>query len=78
MRESDCFLVAVRSLKRIGRLAVPALIESLQHRDALIRSEAATALGEIRDASAVSSLNEALKDENEGVRRAASEALAKF
>jgi HEAT repeat protein len=55
-------------LIKIGRPAVPALIEATAHEDAFARSWAAAALGSIADPAAVPALTGLLKDQNSLVR----------
>jgi len=58
------------------RAAVPGLIELLKHENPTIRGDAASALGMIKDETAVSALESCLKDGHPGVREAAHDALA--
>jgi len=66
---------AVRALVAIGDTAMPALVRALRHGQPTIRLGAAYVLGSLGDASVVASLVEILEDPDEGVRRAAAEAL---
>jgi HEAT repeat protein len=70
---------AVQAIGRIGREAVPALIEGLRHEKEQVRRGAAEALGRMGpDArSAVAALLRLSRDENEQVRTSALEALRK-
>lgn len=54
---------------------VVGLIEALGHKDWVVRSNAARALGRIGDVGAVEPLIDAMKDDNEQVKDAAGEAL---
>ena len=55
--------------------AVPGLIELLKHENPTIRGDAASALGIIKDSSAVDALQACLRDTHAGVREAARDAL---
>lgn len=61
---------AAFSLSRIGKSAVPLLIEKLKDKDGEIRALAAEALGYTKDRRAVAALLGALKDDKEVVVRA--------
>lgn len=63
------------ALVHIGRPAVPALIATLRDDNSHARWQAVEALAEIRDPTAAEELVHALKDEDLGVRWAASRAL---
>lgn len=67
-------------LKKLGLLAIPALKESLNSPDRLIRVFVAEALGELGSASkdAVPALIRALKDDDQQVRENAAESLGKI
>ncbi len=66
----------IATLIQIGKPATPSLAVALRtSRDPRIRAGAALALGGINDPAAVDALNEALSDDEEGVRLAAGEAL---
>jgi len=54
------------------------LIKSLEEKSREIRSEAASALGEISDKSTLSALKNLLKDKNKNLRRKAREAIAEI
>ncbi len=71
---------ALNVLIKIGKPAVPALIEALQDQSNPFtrRWEAAKALGVIKDEGAVEPLIKAMSDENEVVRRVTAEALGKL
>ena len=58
--------------------AVPGLIELLTHENPTIRGDVASALGMIKDASAVNALQACLKDAHPGVREAAEDALSEI
>ncbi len=76
--DQDVRRSAARSLGDIGRsakAAVPALGKALQDKDATVRQAAAYALGRIGDPAAKPFLEAAKKDSNEGVKRAAKDAL---
>jgi HEAT repeat protein len=79
-REKTVHDQAVQAIGRIGREAVPALIEGLRHQKDHVRRGAAEALGrkgpDARDA--VAALLRASRDENEQVRTSAMEALKKI
>jgi len=66
---------AVRALVRLGRRAVPALLEALQQDEWAIRRYAATVFTEAPDARAIPLLCEALSDVDWEVRREAARAL---
>lgn len=70
--------IAADSLQRIGKPAVPALIEALTHRDAQTRGLAARALAHIKDTSSVPALFNALEDESAIVQYWADEALERM
>ncbi len=71
-------LKAVDALSRLGKGAVPALIEALEKGLWYVRECAALALGKIGDLRALEPLSERLRDENVGVRQAAASALTKL
>jgi HEAT repeat protein len=76
--DKDVRRAAARSLGDIGRAAkpaVPALGKSLKDADATVRQASAYALGRIGDPAAKPYLEAARKDTNEGVKRAAKDAL---
>jgi hypothetical protein len=62
-------------LEKIGRPAVPALLEALRSRSERVRWEAAKALGEIADPRSAPALVKALEDEKAAVRWLAATAL---
>jgi HEAT repeat protein len=66
---------AAEALGRAGAAAVPALIGTLKDKDPAVRATAARSLGNIGDERAKEPLRAAAKDENEGVRLAATQAL---
>jgi uncharacterized protein (DUF302 family) len=66
------------SLVKIGKPAVPQLVEALKRGSHWLRWEATKALGEIGDATAAPALVEALKDEEFDVRWLAAEGLIKM
>jgi hypothetical protein len=71
---------AARALGGLGadaRAAIPVLLESLRDREAIVRYDAAKALEKMGDA-AKDALAQALQDDDEVVRRIASEALARI
>jgi hypothetical protein len=72
--------VAAAALGRIGRPAVPSLVQALGHRDSEVRMQAALVLARIGpDAfDAVPELTALLDDESEGVRKAAARALGQI
>jgi HEAT repeat protein len=57
------------------RSAVPGVIELLRHENPTVRGDAASALGIIRDPSAVGALRVCLHDVHPGVREVARDAL---
>jgi len=67
-----------KSLIKIGKPAVPALIDLLAAKEWAARENASEILGEIGDDRAVPALIGALKDELRGVRMKAAEALGKI
>ena len=60
------------------RAAIPGLVELLKHENPTIRGDVASALGIIKDTSAVDALQACLRDTHPGVREAASDALAEI
>lgn len=72
--------VAAMALGRIGKPAVPSLIQALRHRDTEVRRQAALVLARIgpEAADAVPELTEALDDPHETVRKAAGRALGQI
>lgn len=76
--DKDVRRSAARSLGDIGRpakAAVPSLGKALKDGDAAVRQAAAYALGRIGDPAAKPFLEAAKKDTNDGVKRAAKDAL---
>lgn len=74
-------LAAVMAFGEIGppaRPAIPELVNCLKHTDLSLRQHTAMALGNIGAADALPALTEALKDEHQDVRQAATEALQKI
>jgi HEAT repeat protein len=69
---------AALALSRIGKPAVPALIEGLASKDSNIRRWSAWTLGKIKDERAARYLINALNDEDGGVQFAAEIALAEM
>jgi hypothetical protein len=71
---------AASALGRIGRAAVPSLIQTLGHRDAQVRRQAALVLARIGPdaADAVPELTALLDDPEQGVRKAAARALGQI
>jgi len=67
---------AVRHLVRLGEQSVPGFVERLESPDAVVRLQAAWALGQIGSQSAVEPLVEALRDPEPNVRFEGAEALA--
>jgi hypothetical protein len=80
MRESTEQETAAAALARIGRAAVPSLIQTLGHRDADVRRQAALVLAKIGPdaADAVPELTDLLDDSEENVRKAAARALGQI
>lgn len=60
------------------RSAVPGIIGLLSHENPTIRGDAASALGTIRDRSAIDAVRARLTDSHPGVREAAADALAEM
>jgi len=70
---------AIQYLVKIGGLAIDQLTDALEHKNQLIRSGAAEALGMIGGETAIKSLINALKkEENKLVRDQIERVLAKF
>ncbi len=69
---------ARHTLVAMGKPAVPSLIKALKNKKALIRWEAAKALGEIGDPETAPVLVEALEDDDFDVRWLAAEGLIKM
>ncbi len=68
---------AVQSIVKIGKPAVPSMINCLDNPDSIVRRKACDALGLMDDTRAVEPLNKMLKDSNRHVRRRAANALIK-
>ncbi|MHC4544128.1 MAG: HEAT repeat domain-containing protein [Planctomycetota bacterium] len=66
-RGADVFVLAIT---KIGKAAVPAVINGLSHVDAVVRVRAATSLGKMRDSRAVKHLIRSLSDPDKRVARA--------
>ena len=60
------------------RSAVPGLIKLLKHENPTIRGDVASALGMIKDQSAIAALEACSMDSHPGVREAASDALSEI
>jgi HEAT repeat protein len=72
-------LLAVRKLREVpGESSVKLLIEALKDSEPAVRSEAAAALGSMKDGSAINPLIEALKDSAVGMQEAAIQALQRI
>ena len=69
---------SAEALSAIGEIAVPELIDALEHKEVRIRKGAAYALGNIKDKRAVEPLIKLLRDRNKYVRRSAVSALGKI
>ena len=80
MREPTEQETAAAALGRIGRAAVPSLIQTLGHQDAGVRRQAALVLARIGPDSvdAVPELTNLLDDPEEDVRKAAARALGQI
>jgi len=70
--------LAAWHLAHAGKDALPALLDALKHKDAVVRYWAAVGLGNAGDKAAVEPLRAALKDESGDVRVAAAEALVRL
>jgi HEAT repeat protein len=78
LRDDEAFL-RVQATEVLGRLrVVTALVESLQDKHHAVRTEAASWLGHVGDASYIPTLLKALKDPYPGVGKAAAAALQKI
>jgi HEAT repeat protein len=77
LAEPSAFMgrTAADSLERIGKPAVPSLIEALKNRNAQVRGLAARALAHIKDTSAIPALFAALEDDSAIVQHWADEGL---
>lgn len=78
LKDKDIRGSAIEALVKIGKPAVPALIEALKNENKDVRWIAATALGDRGDASAIPTLIEALEEEKHWVRQITIEALVKI
>jgi HEAT repeat protein len=78
LRDKDCGCTAANALARIGKPSVESLCAALKDDSAIARRNAATALGKIKDTSAVEPLIATLKDEDLIVRRNAAAALGQI
>jgi len=80
MRDQTEQETAAAALARIGRAAVPSLIQTLGHRDADVRRQAALVLARIGPdaADAVPELTNLLDDTEQDVRKAAARALGQI
>lgn len=80
MRELSEQETAAAALGRIGRAAVPSLIQTLGHRDADVRRQAALVLARIgpEASDAVPELTDLLDDPERDVRKAAARALGQI
>lgn len=74
-RGGDIFVYAII---KIGKTAVPALIDGLSHVDVLARARAATSLGKMRDKRAVKPLIRSLSDPDKRVVGAAVSSLGRL
>lgn len=66
------------SLFAVGKLAIPSLLQALDSPDSKLRAEAALVLGALKASVAREKLASLLKDENQRVREAASQALSRL
>jgi len=64
--------------EKYRQIAIDILIESLESKDIDVRTVAVVILGEFRDQKAVKPLRKILKDEEEGIQEAVTEALKKI
>ncbi len=69
-------LTARRSLVDMGAVGVPALVEALQSHDRRLRWEAAKALSEVCDPSAITPLLDAMLDDDPEIRWLAADGIA--
>ena len=67
---------AREALIRIGKPAVPALLDTLKHKDKFVRREAVEALGDIKDPRVIQPLIHMLEDQEKTVRKATAWALS--
>lgn len=70
--------LAAGHLAQAGQEAAPALVEALQHADAVVRYWAAVGLGLVGEKAASEPLRAALKDDSGDVQVAAAEALVRL
>jgi len=73
--DPDVSLGAARNLGKIGKPAVPVLMELLGDSNPMVRGPAAFTLGEMGEKKARSRIRKLLKDKDDRVRGSASEAL---
>jgi HEAT repeat protein len=76
MNQTEFAITSGLPLCRIGRAAVPALIEGLESVSTLVRREAALALKTIGDRDAIPALERRCHDDDQGVAQAAADAVA--
>lgn len=69
---------AAENLVKLGRIAVPKLIETLKESDLALKGQVIFLLGRIRDKEAAPIIMETLKDENAYIRRNSAESLGKI
>jgi len=69
---------AAEDLAKLGKLAVPDLIEALKDASVGLKGQVVFLLGRIGDKQAVSSLTQALKDDNAYIKANSAEALGKI
>jgi aconitase B len=78
LKDEKCGSTAANALAKIGQPSVAPLCTALKDDSPVARRNAATALGKIKDSSAVKPLIAALNDENPIVRRNAAKALGEI
>jgi HEAT repeat protein len=78
LKDDKCGNTAANALAKIGQPSVVPLCAALKDNSPVARRNAATALGKIKDSSAVKPLIAALNDENPIVRRNAAKALGEI
>jgi HEAT repeat protein len=66
---------AAQALEKIGKPAIPHLINTLKEKDPLVRSMVCEVLGKIQDKKSLKPLKKMLKDDDWGVRVAARDAI---
>jgi HEAT repeat protein len=76
--ERKASTAAYRELLRLGKPAVPVLVQALTHADARTRRLAAEGLGELRDPASADALFAATRDSNGEVRARAATTLHKL